>query len=1647
MAKKRVNKKLLTVLLLITIPILIVGMLLYDSRRPFLPAWVHKMTGRDPQTLMSEAEDLIKQADRLQQQVYAQAAAIKDPQKAYELKEKFTADKLLPRWKEIQQILGTALRYSGNDRDLQNKIFALKEKVYRQEGDYARVRAVWAELFKRDATNYDAKRKEVEFLYTAAKSSNSPRAWASVATQAEYLIKLRPNDAYGYAVEGHADLQTLKAGAGGDPKTLQSKVETLLNKALSLKPNYVLVYSLLAQFNEYKAETADNAVAKSKYMQAAEKLLSDCLNKNPNSVDAHLNYIKLYLLYKADKLLPRILATTDKVAQAKLVSQRNDLINQSLVRLDRAIKLLPGQGRLYALKGQLLSTQAKSRADIEQAIKLYQKALQCKNISGENKGQWYAMLGDLYITLAEQSDNPYQQWLTGYKVLRKALYLPAMTNMAGPDRVKVAQVRYARLIPLFIDASGALAEQAQDTKTQSMYMERAKRFLKELRDALGSSNVLTQICLGTIELAEGKTEQAIQDLYKADSRNEVKGALARRLQKKLSRALSKDGQYALAADYAIKAMQSGRRSLQDYINCMRIVSHLPGLEGANLQLSLITAYEKYLASNNVIPSAKYQQEVLKYKVESLIRAGRYGDAQQAARKLAGQGKDVELLRARAQATEAERIAALQKYISKYPGDEGVVRILYTYYISQAKQDASYYDKARKIVAAALKVSPDNITFKQMAAILREPDPAKVSVARQREIRLSILKQIADPFERASKLGDYYITWAKQQVASTSNTTGTNTVNGAAANNNTASNSAVSNSSSTNNAVANEYWKKALGYLQQASKLKKDDEQIRTKIFYVALSLKDWNLAKQLIDEAVKRNSLEGLRYEADLASAQQNWSLAADRLERYLKQHPISVAAHLSLSEAYSKLGRDADALAQVRLAVSQDRFNLTANRRLLSMIHANNLKTGLNNLDSASIAEVLTRVQTILSIDAGDLTACRMMVLYTPLWTKYLSSQLKQRTLTAQDRLDIQKKMDTIYQQAVKVCRYLISRQVNNSQDWQMLAQLTYNYSRQVTDPVRKKQLEDEVNKIYQQGLAQHPESSALAAAYALFMQQSGRGQQADAMMKNMIKNSKGAVREQYQLNLCKIYYSRGQYAQARQILQTVLKENPNNRSAGIMLAELAVAQGKFNQAIQYYEQLRKQKEDEKLIAREIEILQQSSQLSKSAKLLETMQKEFPTSNYLKLLLAQQSLQSAQYAKAQAYAQEILAKDPGNTNAYMIECKALFYSGQYQKVLDKLNMLRVKLPENSNVGRLLLAQVYWQMLRYNDAIGQLQIALSINPNYTQAESLFVKMLSARRRWLDLENYFVSKIKRNPNQPGAYVSAAQADWNYADQNQASGQSSKAARYYRKALGYFDKAWQLSKKLNQQKQAVLNVYLSFLMKISRYQQVIQLVQENLTGKVSDASLLLYEAEATYKQGKKAQALKQFENILKLVANDSTLRDMVVSNARRVGDPADIITWCNNAISKNPNSAVLHMVLAGEYQATVDVNKAIEQYQVAARLAKSTPAVLSGINKQLAMLYLQNSMFDKAIVLYRDIVKNEPDNYSILNNFAYALLKRGTNPDEALKMARKANMLVPANANIMDTYAMALLQKKMYSEAEMVLRRAIQQLQGLNEVVTP
>lgn len=152
------------------------------------------------------------------------------------------------------------------------------------------------------------------------------------------------------------------------------------------------------------------------------------------------------------------------------------------------------------------------------------------------------------------------------------------------------------------------------------------------------------------------------------------------------------------------------------------------------------------------------------------------------------------------------------------------------------------------------------------------------------------------------------------------------------------------------------------------------------------------------------------------------------------------------------------------------------------------------------------------------------------------------------------------------------------------------------------------------------------------------------------------------------------------------------------------------------------------------------------------------------------------------------------------------------------------------------------------------------------------------------------------------------------------------------------------------------------------------------------------------------------------------------------PDSVVKYSALALQRFPDNMELHLREGFAMSSMKKNDEALKAYGEAFKYAKtdSLRSVVAGI---IGDHYHVMDNDRKMYSAYKKALRHDPDNYTVLNNYAYYLSEEDRQLEKALGMSERANRLSPSNATFLDTHAWILYKLGRYAEAKTYMMQAV------------
>lgn len=214
--------------------------------------------------------------------------------------------------------------------------------------------------------------------------------------------------------------------------------------------------------------------------------------------------------------------------------------------------------------------------------------------------------------------------------------------------------------------------------------------------------------------------------------------------------------------------------------------------------------------------------------------------------------------------------------------------------------------------------------------------------------------------------------------------------------------------------------------------------------------------------------------------------------------------------------------------------------------------------------------------------------------------------------------------------------------------------------------------------------------------------------------------------------------------------------------------------------------------------------------------------------------------------------------------------------------------------------------------------------------------------------------------------------------------------------------------------------------------------------NDAKSLALYGDVLYQQNKLKEALVQYQAALKLNEQVYAVWEQVINIQTLMGHYQDAEKVADEALTLYPNQAGLYYYMAYALFKTGKYENAQSNLKNALQLDVDNKNLQAQVYALQGDIYINQNNFSQAKTAFEKAIAAEPDNYLIMNNYAYYLALRNDDLTKAAKYAETAANAMPDNSSVSDTYAFILFKQQKYDLAKTWIEKALQNNNNKNSV---
>jgi tetratricopeptide (TPR) repeat protein len=258
----------------------------------------------------------------------------------------------------------------------------------------------------------------------------------------------------------------------------------------------------------------------------------------------------------------------------------------------------------------------------------------------------------------------------------------------------------------------------------------------------------------------------------------------------------------------------------------------------------------------------------------------------------------------------------------------------------------------------------------------------------------------------------------------------------------------------------------------------------------------------------------------------------------------------------------------------------------------------------------------------------------------------------------------------------------------------------------------------------------------------------------------------------------------------------------------------------------------------------------------------------------------------------------------------------------------------------------------------------------------------------------------------------------------------------KSLYYLQKSFESDEIDFERKLSILEFYLSDRKLVEKHQQLLQKMVVTLLEKYWEKEEIhLLATDFFINQANYDEALKTVKPLLNRNEKRYGFWKQGLLLANVTGRNNDMKDIANMAYEIFPDSIeIVYFKGIAEFE-LMQYDELLKTFSEKRILEAKDPEVRLQMKVLVAESFYRLEAYDMSDSIFREIIREDSDNYVVMNNFSYYLSERGESLDEAKELSRIVIENNPENDTFLDTYAWILYQQEKYEEAGIYIMKAL------------
>ncbi|NTW33937.1 MAG: tetratricopeptide repeat protein [Bacteroidetes bacterium] len=425
------------------------------------------------------------------------------------------------------------------------------------------------------------------------------------------------------------------------------------------------------------------------------------------------------------------------------------------------------------------------------------------------------------------------------------------------------------------------------------------------------------------------------------------------------------------------------------------------------------------------------------------------------------------------------------------------------------------------------------------------------------------------------------------------------------------------------------------------------------------------------------------------------------------------------------------------------------------------------------------------------------------------------------------------------------------------------------------------------------------------------------------------------------------------------------------------------------------------------------------------------PVNEWYQKLYAEILTASNKFKEAVTVYEKLAKNHADNIEYYYDWAMACLYSEKYSDAIEVYNIIEQKTGISEDIS-LQKEKIYINLNNFNKAVDELLKLITEFPSETKYYSYLADLYMAKNKTNEAYELYQKILKIDPDDGNVHLSLAEL-------YRIKGEKEKSFSELKLAFS------NINLDIDTKIKILLSYYTltenSNLLK----EQAYTLINLMISANYSDAKAYSIYGDFLYRDKKLKEAKDQYLKVISLDSSRYVIWEQLLFIEADLNDNKALENESKRAISLFPEQATLYLFNGAANYVLKNYTDAISSLNTGISLVVYNDDLLKRFYTYLGDSYHAIKNTKDAFINYEKVIKIDPENDYVLNNYSYYLSLLGVDLDKAEKMSKKAVDINPTNSNYLDTYGWILYKEEKYSDAQIFIEKAIKNGGDSNSVI--